>query len=195
MSNKIKALIFGFTFSVLCSFANFSTNSHSISQKVLRIHIIPNSDSPEDQILKIKIRDRILSEYQENLSTKKNITPAQKYILQNLNNINKIIKEEIINNNLNYDFKTEFVNNTYFNTRYYQNTVFPAGNYRALKITLGAGVGQNWWCVLYPTVCISSASGTNNTTKIEEVLTPAEQKIVTSPKKYKIKFKILELLT
>ena len=188
MSNKIKALIFGFVFSALHSFTNFSINSHNISKKVLRIHIIPNSDSPEDQTLKIKIRDRILSEYQENLSTKKNITQAKKYILQNLNNINKIIKEEIINNNLNYDFKTEFVNNMYFNTRYYQNTVFPAGNYLALKITLGAGAGKNWWCVLFPAVCISSASGTNNTTKIEEVLTPAEQKIVTSPKKYKIKF-------
>lgn len=190
--NKIKALIFGFAFTVFHSFTNFSINSHSITQKVLRIHIIPNSDAPEDQILKIKIKDRILSEHKENLSNLKNLIQAKNYISQNINNINKTIKEEIINNNLNYSFKTEFINNMYFGTRYYENTVFPAGDYQALRITLGNGTGKNWWCVLFPSICLSSAS---EQTKTKEVFIPAEQEIITSPKKYKIKFKILEILT
>ena len=182
--NKIKALIFGFAFTVFHSFTNFSINSHSITQKVLRIHIIPNSDAPEDQILKIKIKE-------EKQKTSFKIQ-AKNYISQNINNINKTIKEEIINNNLNYSFKTEFINNMYFGTRYYENTVFPAGDYQALRITLGNGTGKNWWCVLFPSICLSSAS---EQTKTEKVFTPAEQEIITSPKKYKIKFKILEILT
>lgn len=190
INNKIKSVIFGFLFSVIFSFTNFSVQCDNINKKTLRLHIIPNSNSPEDQELKIKIKDKLINTLQYELSEQKNINYTKYFIKNNINKINNIIQEEISKNNFDYNFKTELTNMC-FETKYYENTVYPAGNYQALRITIGNGAGKNWWCVMFPPMCISVSSNKNN---INNNFSKQEQNIITNPKKYKIKLKILELL-
>lgn len=190
VDNKIKALIFGFLFSVTYSILGFSGRCESISNKVLRLHIIANSDSDEDQSLKLKVRDKILSEFGEQLGMNENFEEAKHEIQKKLNQINFVAGNEVHNNGFNYNVNVE-VTNMYFNSRRYDNVILPAGFYDALRITIGEGKGKNWWCVMFPPICLSVAE---ETSELEDVLTPSELDIVKNESEYSVKLKLVELI-
>ncbi len=189
LNTKTKALISGFIFSVLFLFLNFGCKCESISHKVLRLHIIANSDSLEDQELKGKIRDRVLSELGYKYSEAKALMDAEKSTDENLDLIKSVVQDEILKNGYTYPARVSLVK-MHFDTRKYGDITMPAGYYDALRVTIGEAKGKNWWCVMFPPMCLPAAQG--NAT-MEDVLSPCEHRIVCGKNEYSIGFKSVEL--
>ncbi len=169
------------------SMTGFCSACENIEDKVFRLHIIANSDSEEDQALKLKVRDEITA-YTDELF--KDCNNKQESMQKAKDNINKIRAkaQEVVNRN-GFDQKVDaYVTNMSFDTRVYDDFTLPAGRYDALRIVIGEGEGHNWWCVLYPAVCVPSAEK-----NIGSALNESETDIVTESDKYVVKFKIVEL--
>ena len=186
-----KSLICGFIISVLCSLVNFSGKCEDISDKILRLHIIANSDSFEDQNLKLKVRDRILKDFGVEIANVHNMNDAEILARENLEKIKLSAQDEISRNGFDYKVNVELIN-MHFNTRVYTDVTLPAGNYDALRVTIGEAKGKNWWCVMFPPMCIPAAEEKR---EISEVLNESESKIVTNSGDYKIEFKIVEVFS
>lgn len=127
--------------------------------EVIRFHVIANSDSEEDQSLKLKVRDGILTAVEtdiasEVVSSKGNtIDLTRAYINRNIGDINNLAEKIIRDNGYDYTVRSK-LGVTYIPEKTYGDISFPAGNYEVLNITIGAGNGQNWWCVLFPPLCL-----------------------------------------
>lgn len=169
-----------------------------LQDNIFRLHILANSDSEEDQALKLKIRDCVIS-YMEtinNSSTTKEETINN--VNSNLDNIKQIAENKI--KELGYDYKVNIeIGNFYFPTKYYGNISLPAGNYDALKINIGEAQGQNWWCSLFPPLCFIDISNgyleDNDKEILENNLSEEEFMLVSSSSPdIKLKFKLLEIL-
>ncbi len=194
------------TIIIILFIAFFIINAHSyainvsngLSSNIFRLHILANSDSEEDQALKLKVRDAIL-QYMETLNTakqdKQSVIELSKTHIEEF----KTIAEKVIHEN-GYDYSVSAeIGNFYFPTKYYGNISLPAGNYDALKIEIGDAKGQNWWCSLFPPLCFVSVSAgvveEEGETYLKENLSEEEFEIIseTSPK-IEFKFKIVELM-
>lgn len=178
---------------VLCSVLNitsFSNQCDGIRDKMLRMHVIANSDSIEDQNLKLKVRDAVLLKGKEIFDGSVTADDAVEKIKPYIPELEKTALSVIKNEGYNYDVKIT-VQKDFFKTRTYDNAVtLPAGYYTAVKVIIGEGKGQNWWCVMFPPMCLPAA---NAECEIDDVLNTEEKNIVTNGQKYKIKFKIIEI--
>lgn len=177
-------LIFTLLFGSL-SYTNDASND--ISTKVLRMHVLANSNSIDDQRLKIAVKNNILKSTQELFTDCNNLEESIEIAQSNTELIKASAQEVIKKYNKNYDVKV-YVDNEFFDVREYKDFTLPSGNYNTVKIIIGEGKGKNWWCVMYPAVCISACSD-----DFDKALTKEEKKLITS-KKYIPKFKILEII-
>lgn len=161
--------------------------SNDISNKVLRMHVLANSNSINDQRLKIAVKNNILNSTRELFTDCDNLEESIEIAQSNTELIKASAQEVIKKYNKNYDVKV-YVDNEFFDVREYKDFTLPSGNYNTVKIVIGEGKGKNWWCVMYPAVCISACSD-----DFDKALTKEEKKLITS-KKYIPKFKILEII-
>lgn len=177
---------------IICGVLNinaFSQQCDSIREKMLRMHVIANSNSEEDQQLKLKVRDAVLSAGKDVFDGSVTSDDAKEKITPHIDYLEKVALNTIKNEGFDYNVKIT-VENEYFNTRTYDNSVtLPAGNYNAIKVIIGDGKGQNWWCVMFPPMCLPTSVAE---CEISDVLTESETEIVTETEKYKFKFKIVE---
>ncbi len=173
-------------FSVFLSMSGFDAKCQEIEREVLRLHIIANSDSEEDQALKLKVRDEILQLEAQLFQNAKTKEEAIETVNEHIEEIEAQAKKVIRENGFDYSVNAA-ITNSYFPTREYENFTLPAGNYDALRITIGEAEGKNWWCVLFPEICLGAA------TDFSEVLSEGSQNIVSKPQDFKVKFKIVEL--
>lgn len=170
--------------------SSFSEECRNIRSKMLRMHVIANSDSDIDQELKLKVRDAVLAEGKEIFDGSVTADDAKSKILPETERLRKAALSVIENEGFSYDVKIT-VGNEYFNTRTYDNSItLPAGYYTAVKVIIGEGKGHNWWCVMFPPMCLPAAS---KECEISDVLQKDEVKIVEGGNKYKFKFKIVEI--
>ena len=144
-------------FCIACSaLFSFGEECSFIRENTLRLHILANSDSPADQVLKLKIRDAVLSCSGELFSgcdtRQKMISAAQ----EQLPKIQQVAEQTALHNGYELPV-TVSVTDMFFDTRRYDHVILPAGTYTAVRIELGAAAGKNWWCVLYPPLCVSAA--------------------------------------
>lgn len=189
MKTLIKSACIAFVLAVIYSMIPFQAECAQISDEVFRLHILANSNSDADQALKLKVRDRVL-EYTESLFVNTNSKEtAEKVISDNLQSIANTAYVEVLENGYDYCVKAE-ITNMHFSTRYYENYTLPSGNYDALRITIGEGKGHNWWCVMYPSLCISSTEQQDE--KAHEVFSDEQYDIVKN-EHYQYKFKLVEL--
>ncbi len=154
------------------------------------MHVIANSDSEEDQSLKLEVRDAVLSAGKEifdgSITSKEAIEKISPHIDMLEQTALKVIKD----NGFDYSVKIT-VAEEYFKTRTYDNSVtLPAGYYTAIKVIIGEGKGENWWCVMFPPMCLPSAVAE---CEMSDVLTDDETNIVSDNEKYKFRFKIVEV--
>ncbi len=185
----IKSICVAFVLTVIFSILPFEAECSEISNETFRLHILANSDTENDQDLKIKVRDRVLEYTEELFNNAKSKFDAEKVIADNIQAINNVAYSEILNNGYSYPVKTE-ITNMYFTTRYYDNYTLPSGMYDALRITIGEGKGHNWWCVMYPTICVSPVEEQDE--KAKEVFDEEQYEIITDTK-LQYKFKIVEI--
>ena len=195
----ILAVIALFIIFISTTIITYSTKVFAdLEDNIFRLHILANSDSAEDQALKLKVRDGIL-DYMDQIN--KNSKTKSETIENTINHLDEIkykCEQILKENNSNYTVELE-VGNFYFPTKYYGNISLPAGNYDALKIKIGEAKGQNWWCSLFPPLCfidISSGYLSEEDSKIlKQNLTDEEFAIISaSNPDVKLKFKIIELL-
>lgn len=175
------------------SFTYFTASSESVRGDVVRLHILANSDSEEDQEVKLLVRDALLNENTRLLSGGVNTENAEEYFLENKEKLLETAKETLEKNNFNYDALIS-LGKEYFATKRYGELIFPAGEYTSLKIVLGEGKGHNWWCVMFPPLCVPAADDVEaDESKTADYLTHGGEKIVNGGNKYVIKFKLLEI--
>ena len=141
-----KIIIFLFIFIVITVGINESKNI-LIPDNAIRFRVIANSDLEQDQKLKLEIKNKVEKELYSLLGNVKNTNEARKIIKTNLNQVDNIIKPYGINYDISYG-------NNYFPSKVYKGITYDAGNYESLVITLGSGKGHNWWCVLFPPLCL-----------------------------------------
>lgn len=185
----VKSACIAFVLVVIYSLIPFQAQCGNISNDVFRLHILANSDSNYDQSVKLKVRDRVL-EYSKSLfESASSKEEAESLVSQNLDNITRVAQNELQNLGCDQNVKAE-IKKMYFTTRYYDSYTLPSGMYDALRITIGSGKGHNWWCVMYPSICISAASEQDE--KAKQALDDGEYDIIKN-EKYSYKFKVVEL--
>lgn len=176
--------------------------SKDYKDKLIRFHVIANSNTDEDQELKLKVRDEVIKYLQPKLQNSKIIKESEAIIKKEYSSLEEISKNIILKNGYNYSVKVG-IQYSNFPTKQYSNIVLPAGEYKALKIIIGKGEGKNWWCVMFPPLCfVDESNGVidkSTDDKLKEVLTDKEYKLIKqdTPKKtsrVKIKFKVLEVV-
>lgn len=188
MKLLFKSLCCAVVISCLLSMTGFCGACKDIQDEVLRLHILANSDSEDDQKLKLYVRDGLLEYTEELFKNSKNKEQSKQTALENLDNIKQ--KAQSLIYEYGYDYSVDaYITNMQFNTRVYENFTLPAGNYDALRIVIGEGKGKNWWCVIYPALCVPSAEGD----ELNSVLNEDEQDIVSKSEQYEVKFKIVEI--
>lgn len=164
-----------------------------IYEDTLRLHILANSDSKEDQELKLKIRDEILSKYKSTFHNITDINEAKEKISTLTEEIKHFAKTKIKEAGYDYDVDVE-LDEEWYETREYENFTLPAGKYLSLKVIIGRGEGKNWWCVMYPPLCTDIA--TCNAPPSDSVISYTKEELVLIESgKYNVKFKILEILS
>ena len=183
------SVLFGLLCAVLLSTARFDAACDDLRHNVLRLHIIANSDSDADQAVKIKVRDRILEETSAVFENKTNLGEAESAVGERLNDFEEIAKSVLGENGFDYGASAE-LGTDYFETREYESFTLPAGNYRSLIIRLGKAEGKNWWCVVFPAVCVPAASPD---ARLSDSTSEESALIAEHPQKYIMKFKAVEI--
>ena len=189
-----KALLIGFVIAILFSFTSFTAfaaQCEQIPNEVFRLHVLANSDSEEDQVLKLKVRDRLLKETGELFSECTTKEEAMSTAKANIAYLEQVAQDEIYKQGYTYDVTVE-VENIFFNNRQYDDITMPAGNYDALRVLIGEGTGENWWCVLFPAMCLPAAEKRDGMPELKDVLTD-EQMSVVEGNQYEVKFKTVEI--
>lgn len=157
----------------------------AIYEDTVRLHILANSDSEEDQTLKLTLRDEILKVYGKELSVFESVNEAEAELFEKIDEIRVFADKKI--KELGYNYTTEVtLSEEWYDTRVYENFSLPCGYYTSLRVIIGDGEGKNWWCVMFPPLCLDASLSAPQYTAEEEALIS---------NKYVIKFKILELIS
>ena len=168
-----------------------------IYESVVRLHVLANSDSDEDQALKLKVRDAILAYVSPRVIDSSSREDAMRIINDEMDEIEKIAQSTVYNHGYDYDVDVTLTLEEY-PTRNYEAMSFPSGAYVSLRVLIGEAEGQNWWCVLFPPLCLSAATeqGSNEEAFIAVGLNSDQYKIITESDdvKYQLRFKLLEAI-
>ncbi|WP_331854874.1 stage II sporulation protein R [Terrisporobacter sp.] len=189
------------TFVIIKEVNKIEACTYDYKDKLIRFHVIANSDSDKDQKLKLKVRDEVISYLQPKLENSNSIEESEKIIKNEYKTLENISKKVISKNGYNYIVKVglEYSN---FPAKQYSSVVLPAGKYKALRIIIGEGKGKNWWCVMFPPLCfIDDQNGIideKTDKKLKEVLTEEEYDLIMAKNKNEVKnlefkFKITEV--
>lgn len=200
MQNFKRFLIIFILFIVYFIFAAFSYSnavSNNISNNVFRLHVIANSNSNEDQNLKYLVRDELLKYMNlicENISSKEE---AIKIVNENKENFYNIAKKVVLDNGFDYSINIS-IGNFSFPTKNYGDVSLPAGFYDALKVEIGSSSGQNWWCVMFPSLCFVDISQgivpEESKANLQTNMYEEDYNLITSDAfEFKLKFKLVEL--
>ena len=194
-------LLFSYVF--ICSIQYVNAISSDLSDNLFRLHIIANSDSEEDQNLKYKVRDNVISYMNAICSSAKTKEEAINIANEHLDDFKKIALDTIKENGFDYDVSVS-INNIFFPTKTYGDISLPEGYYDALRIQIGNASGKNWWCVMFPPLCFVDVSTgvvpEESKELMKENLTEEEYNLVCvdnnseNNSDIELKFKIVEIL-
>ena len=177
----------------IISTAAFSTRCDEVRTNVLRLHILANSDSEADQALKLIIRDKLLTEGADVFDGSVTADNAADKIAEASERLKAVAEQTAKENGFDYEVKIE-VTEEYFDTRSYENVTLPAGRYKAVKVIIGEGAGKNWWCVMFPPLCLPAAEENDERdVKIDAILTDSGVRLIESNPKFEVRFKIVEI--
>ena len=168
-----------------------------IYDDVIRLHVLANSDSEEDQALKLKVRDGVIEKVSELLEDCEGREEAIEVLSreESQREIERTAAEIISGEGYGYSVKVSLGEEEY-PRKNYDSLCFPSGTYTSLRVQIGEAEGQNWWCVLFPQLCLGAATRNNEDAFVEAGFTPEQYRIVTDTDKaeYEVKFKILEII-
>lgn len=180
------SIIFAFAFCSLLTLLGFSEECGNVREEVFRLHVLANSDSEQDQNLKLKVRDEILKLSEDLFKDAETKEEAIEAAEENIDLIKKCAEDELRRNGCDDAVEIE-IGDSWFNTREYGDVTLPAGKYPALRVLIGRAEGKNWWCVMFPQLCLPAAQ-----TEPSDVFTPDELELVSGGQKYELRFKCVE---
>lgn len=179
----------GLVIAILFSVCGFGADCAEVRDNVVRLHILANSDSESDQAVKLLVRDALLESGAKIFSGAASVDDASD-ILESEKELIVSAAEKVLREN-GFDYKVSVsMEKEYFTTRAYENFTMPAGEYLALKVIIGNGDGKNWWCVMFPPLCLPAA-GEN--TDIDAILGSDGAKLIQNSPRYEMRFKIVEI--
>ena len=198
MKKAMRIVLYGMAGCILLAGA-FRYRSHRLqegmAERILRFHVIANSDTKADQELKLKVRDEIGEYLSGELDGAKGLAECEQAVTERLSEIEQCAKEVITEEGYTYAVKAT-VGDSDFPEKTYGSYTFPGGTYRALKVTIGEGAGQNWWCVMYPNLCFANSVyeviDEDSDEKLQAVLTQDEYAEIMAEGKIRIGFKYLK---
>lgn len=180
----------GLVVAVAVSFLSFGAECADIRNDVVRLHILANSDSVEDQQVKLAVRDALLNSGKELFDGIVTVDNAEECLESQKQELIETANAVLAENG--FDYKTRiYLAEEYFTTREYEGFTLPAGEYLALKVVLGDGGGHNWWCVMFPPLCLPAAS---ENADIDAVFGEDGAELVQNRAKYEMRFKIVEII-
>ncbi len=175
--------------SLVASFIGFEKDCADIRENVVRLHILANSDSDADQQIKLAVRDAFLSCGTELFSGTVTVDNARDVLNKHKNSLISLANSVLQKNGFDYNAQI-YLTEEYFTTRSYEEFTLPAGEYMALKVVLGDGQGHNWWCVMFPPLCLPAAIENQ---PLDLYIGENGAKVVNNYNEYEIKFKIVEI--
>lgn len=180
-------------FTMLCGFVP-SRSDMELYDNVVRLHVVARSDSEHDQKIKLLVRNAVLSHMDSLVGTAESAEEAVDIISEHVGKICEAVNSALLSLGEDSVARVTLSREDY-PTKDYGDIALPSGNYTSLRIIIGEGEGQNWWCMLYPTVCLSPSRASD--VLKQTGFTPNQIKILTEDEKpvYKIKFKLLELMS
>ena len=183
-----RALVCGFVLAALCSFFPFAAACGQLPRDVVRLHVVANSNGAEDQAVKLLVRDAVLEEAARWYQGAGSLEEASSPLCTHLQSIAGAARQVLGEQGVGYS-ATAQLTEMYFPTRDYGDFRLPAGRYRTLRVTLGEGAGKNWWCVVFPSLCLPAA------TQEEALLTlpEGERQVVEGGQEVQVKLKAVEL--
>lgn len=162
-----------------------------LAEEVFRFHVLANSNSEADQSLKIRVRDAVLSYMKEEMPESEDVNTTKYWVKEHLQELERVAEMVIYDQGYRYE-ATAQVEAVEFPAKSYGDVTLPAGEYEALRIIIGEGKGNNWWCVLYPNLCfldsVHAVVPEEEKEELKEVLTEEEYEMVTMGTKFKIKW-------
>lgn len=174
-----------------------------VKDVLIRFHVIANSDTEEDQNLKLKLRDKVIEYYYPLLNNSKSIEESRKIILDNKSKVEELARNFIKENGYSYSITSELSHEN-FPEKQYGNIVLPQGNYEAYRIIIGNGEGHNWWCVMFPPLCFidvtkGEVEEEESKKELDEVITeskqePSNEEKTLDDEDVEIDFKFIEVI-
>ena len=172
-------------------FSGLISDKISLQNDLIRLHVVANSDSPEDQALKLQVRDAVVAWLEPAMECITDKEQAQAYILENLealtNTANRVLQELGVS-----DRATVSLTREEFDTRHYETFSLPSGVYDALRVEIGSGEGKNWWCVVFPSLCMPSATDDVQDMAVSSGFSEDLSNTLTRKDGYKIRFLLLD---
>ncbi len=183
------SLLFGLLFAVALCFAGFEADCSVLRSGSFRLRVIAASDSAADQELKLKVRDEILKATAADFAACENAKQAKSTAQKNIARTKALARRVIEENGFSYGC-TARVKRQFFSTCDYGDFTLPAGEYESLVVTLGKGEGHNWWCVLFPGVCVPAAAGKQS---FEALFSDEAAAVACGQGNYTVRFKAAEI--
>ena len=197
MDRRLKKWELALLLGVLCALvmgAGLSREQEQLSQSVIRLHVIANSDSQADQALKLRVRDRVLEQAQKLYPEGATLDQVRAILEDNLNLLAAAGRAAVEEEGADYPVTAQ-ITQCWFPTKEYEDFALPAGEYTALRVVIGQGEGQNWWCVAFPPLCLGAASQSVDQAAQAGLFTQEQAGLITRENGgYVLKFKGMELL-
>ena len=166
----------------------------ALADQVIRLHVLANSDSEADQALKLKVRDRVLETASDYFVPGTTLEETRAVLTEHLADLAAAGADQVAQEGYRYPVTVSLEDNYWFPTKQYTDFALPAGEYTALRVVIGEGDGQNWWCVVFPPLCLGSVSETAAQTALSDGFTQDQVSLITGEDEgYVVKFKAIEL--
>ncbi len=195
MKKKVLIFFVSAIFVLVFTAASYSCGfGEDLENSIIRLHVLANSDSAEDQALKLRVRDRILKDGRELFKNAKSEEEARRILSENRDFLENSARDEIFS--AGYDYPVALNMGKYdFPMKVYENYAFPSGEYEAVRVEIGKAEGQNWWCVMFPPLCF--VDGTVDEKKAEETLRSAltadEFDVISASGGVDLRFKVVDV--
>lgn len=169
-------------------------DASAVYDGVIRLHILADSDSEEEQALKLKVRDKLLAELGETINAQNSKEEAERFLNENLDHIRTLAEKTIREEGYEHTAAVTLCRE-YYPTREYEGMRLPAGEYLSLRVLIGSGEGQNWWCMVYPPLCTSASEAKEELS--EAGFTPNQVRLLTDDEspEYVVRFKVAETIS
>jgi len=166
---------------------------NALRRELVRFHVVANSDSEEDQSVKLRVRDAVMENLGREMEGITDVEAAERYLRKNLPRIEEIVNETLQSLGVDMEAGVRLCEET-FPRRVYDTFTLPAGVYKALRITIGEGNGKNWWCVVFPEFCMGAVSTSFSQVAVGAGFSEALSRTLAQPDEYRVRFFFLEKL-